>query len=206
MSDRRTRPGRRSQRGRSPVTAVATATVARVVAVAVVALATTACTNLTGDDADDATGDATAIEIPVPSVTVPPSRLTPFCQGMIALAERLDTDPPDDVEALILDTYLDLVDDVPPEIEADFLAVVADLQGEPGPTGEPGPSATTSDTATGDPATAGDPSNLDEEGRTPPDDPSQRLNAYVDATCRGVDNNPGPPPTEPRSGSVPDGG
>ena len=38
-----------------------------------------------------------------------------------------------------------------------------------------------------------------EEGWGPEDDPALRVNAYVDFECRGVQNNPGPPATQPLS-------
>jgi len=39
--------------------------------------------------------------------------------------------------------------------------------------------------------------DFDAEGRLPGDSPSERVGDYVLFTCRGSDNNPGPPATEP---------
>jgi len=184
-----------------------------VCAVAVV-LAIAGCS---GDD------DANSGERPsaaAPTVTVPPSRLTPFCQAMIDLADRLETDQSADAGELILETYLSIVDEVPDEIEEDFLVVVARLQRDELPdlatttNASTGPSAPTTDEsdeptgddeptaqATGDEATAdARASTLDDaeyQGWTPDDDPALRVNGYVDFVCRDNLNNPGPPATVP---------
>jgi hypothetical protein len=146
-------------------------------------LLTAGCTNL-GDDAgvDEATDP-----MPLPSVTVPPERLTSFCQAMIDLSDELETDPPADPTELILDTYLGIVDEVPAEIEDDFLAVIAALEAPPTP-------------STSDPTTTlgADPAeDFDAEGYLPDDEPNQRLNDYVQFACRDSQNNPGPPATQP---------
>jgi hypothetical protein len=159
-------------------------------------------------DGDDVADDASTDGPPVPSVTVPPERLTPFCAAMIELADRLETDPPDDARTLILDTYLGIVDDVPPAIESEFRAVIAELQGEAPPTTSTTTTSTTSTTTTvatdAAPASAVSSSlpepgveDFDAEGRLPGDSPSERVSDFVLFTCRGSDNNPGPPATEP---------
>ena len=179
-----------------------------VCAVAVV-LAIAGCS---GDD------DANSGERPsaaAPTVTVPPSRLTPFCQAMIDLADRLETDESTDAGELILETYLSIVDEVPDEIEEDFLVVVARLQRDELPdlaTTSPSTSPSTTTTSrSGEPTgddepTAGEattdpgPSTLDDaeyQGWTPDDDPALRVNGYVDFVCRDNLNNPGPPATVP---------
>lgn len=173
----------------------------------VAALAVTGCTQFgASPDADDPDGPAAG---PAATVAIPPVRLTPFCQAMIDLADRLERDPPDDVQAAILDTYESITDDVPDAIRTDFDAVLADLQGRPLPsdptsdvtpasTIDPGPPATDE---TGEPV--GDP--FFDEGFAPEETPALRLNAYVDFECRDVANNPGPPPTQPLSDVSVDG-
>jgi hypothetical protein len=136
--------------------------------------------------------DVTENESPSVTVTIPAARLTPFCQAMIDLNDRLENDPPDDVAAEILDTYEGIVDEVPTVIRADFDAVVADLRGEV-PTGEADAATSTSFAPpTSDP--------LADEGRSPGDTPAERLSSYVDFECRSIENNPGPPATQPLSG------
>ena len=44
---------------------------------------------------------------------------------------------------------------------------------------------------------------FDEEGYVPDDDPTVRLNEYVDFACRDNINNPGPPATQPSATPVP---
>ncbi len=169
----------------------------------IIALALATACSSDGDDGAPADADGP----PVPSVTVPPERLTPFCEAMIELADRIESDPPDDLGELILAAYLDILDEVPPEIENEFRAVIADLQdGEPAPTtttstatstssGTPSTSTPADGTATG--STSLPLEDFDAEGRLPGDSPSERVSDYVLFTCRGSDNNPGPPPTEP---------
>ena len=146
---------------------------------------------------------------PQGSVTVPAERLTPFCQAMIELADRLESDPPDDVELLILSTYESIADQVPDEIRVDFEAVVADLRGVSVPSGEAlvedesagGVSSRSTLPPTTDVTGATLPQDdpLPDEGFAPEDDPALRLNAYVDFSCRDVANNPGPAATQPLS-------
>jgi hypothetical protein len=93
--------------------------------------------------------DDTNVEI---TVTVPPVRFTPFCEAMIDLSETLLADPPADATPVILETYLALLGEVPTEIEADFVAVIASLQ-ELERTG--GGSPPTTDTLTTQPAESG---------------------------------------------------
>ncbi len=143
-----------------------------------------------GEPAADGQTDAT---VPIASVTVPPERLTPFCQAMIDLADRLETDPPDDVGALIIETYEGIVDEVPPEIANEFDAVLAALRTGADPEV---PETTIPPAATSGPLTTdGDP--FFEEGYLPDADPSRRVNAYVQFACRDTANNPGPPATQP---------
>lgn len=139
---------------------------------------------------EESSNDTAEAEVAPATITVPPARLSPFCQAMIDLSDRLATDPPDDVNQYIVDTYLSIVDVVPPEIESDFLVVLAEIQ-----TGDSGSPPTTPPSTEG-PADE-DLADFDAEGRLPDDDPSERLNAYVDFTCRDSENNPGPPATPP---------
>lgn len=149
---------------------------------------------------DDATIDPA---VPSGTVAIPVQRLTPFCQALIDLSERLETDPPDNPEAVILETYLGVATDVPPEIADDFDAVLAGLQGRPLPTVAPDPATTdpvTPDPVTTDPVDGSVLPPADDgfdEGRFNSDTPSQRLNDYVNFVCRDSDNNPGPAATQP---------
>ena len=106
--------------------------------------------------------------------------------------------------AVILETYLGVATDVPPEIADDFDAVLAGLQGRPLPTVAPDPATT--DPVTPDPVarpirsthrcyrqrTTGS-----TRGASTATSPSQRLNDYVNFVCRDSDNNPGPAATQP---------
>lgn len=155
-----------------------------------------------GGDGTDGDDDAVDIE-PITSITVPPERLTPFCEAMIALTDRLLTDPPDDSNRLIVETYTSLLDVVPEEIEAEFAAVLDSLR-----TGRPATVPTDPPTASVPPSTA--PVVTDASGSTVAadrvpvadeafvdDDPTRRVNDYVQFSCRDTTNNPGPPPTQP---------
>ena len=177
-------------------------------AVVLASVAIAGCTSF-GSSSDEDDGVAPA-EQPAATVTIPPTRLTPFCQAMIDLADQLENDPPDDIEAEIIETYEGIVDEVPEAIRGDFDAVLADLRGQPVPatsdptadaaeeapatTFDPGPPVTDETGAT---VPAGDP--FFDEGYDPEETPALRLNAYVDFECRDVANNPGPPPTQPLS-------
>ncbi len=161
----------------------------------------------TADEASD--GDAEANPaVPSRTVAIPAERLSPFCQAMIDLSERLETDPPDDVASLIIDTYLEIADDVPAEIANEFAAVLARLQD--GSATEPGLSTPPVSTAppprepvTVGSSTPGEGDRFFEEGYLPGDDPAERLNAYVAFACRDNENNPGPPATQPLDDIVP---
>lgn len=145
------------------------------------------------------------------SVTVPPVRLTPFCQAMIDLSDRLRTGEDEVSDTVIIETYRSISDVVPPEISSDFAAVLEALEtGAPPPTdpppetfatvppGEEPTPATTAGTET-DPesTTISTAEVLVDEGFAPGTSPSERINNYVTLACRGTQNNPGPPPTEP---------
>jgi hypothetical protein len=119
---------------------------------AVAALGLAACDVFDSDDAANST--ATATESPPEiRVTVPPSRLTPFCQAIIDLRDEIQNDPPADTRARIIEVYERIVDDAPADIRDDFVAVLASLQ-----TGEPAATAVIvppSDPPSPDPTTAG---------------------------------------------------
>lgn len=182
---------------------------------AIVALA--GCGTFDSDDSEStATGSDTAID-PDLSVTIPATRLTPFCQAMIDLGTELETDPPADEGARIVEVYESVVDDVPAEIRDDFLAVLASLQtGRPVATAAPAtpttapttapstepPNAESSGTAAGDDAGSdGSTPNSSvapvEEGYSPDDSPALRLNLWLQTNCRSTQNNPGPAATQP---------
>jgi hypothetical protein len=192
-----------------------------------IALVAAACSGgSSGGSAEAPPGIEAEIAVEVP---IPPERQTPFCQGMNALAERLDDNPPSDTRAFIIDTYASLVPDVPPEILPQFEAVLDELRQDP-PVGTPSPTSLTapSGPTTLTPSTSVSPTTqppnevvqptgsrgptnavdestttispeeaFDAEGRLPGEQPVERLNDYVQFSCRGIDNNPGPPATPP---------
>ncbi len=134
---------------------------------------------------------------------------------MIDLSGTLETDPPADVDALIIETYTDIADEVPAEISDEFNAVLANLKREPLPVIEPDisqPSTTialavettalSGDTQPGE-STIPEGDEFFDEGYLPGDDPAERVNTYVDLVCRDNQNNPGPPATQPHDGIVP---
>lgn len=170
------------------------------------------------------TSDSDTDPAPGISVTVPPERLTPFCQAMTDLTDRIRSgDEVDD--DLIIATYRSIVDDVPAVIADDFVLVLEALEaGAPPPTDpprdtidtlprpdttppttSPPPSTSTSsptsptslphDAVTSEPTVPG--SAVVDERYDRDDTPADRINTYVSFTCRAVDNNPGPPATEP---------
>lgn len=157
-------------------------------AVVLLSAACTPDTSSSGDDSDEAD------DVPGATVTVPPERMTPFCEAMIGLSDRIETDPPDDVEALVIETYLEIEDEVPADIAPDFAAVLAELQGEPLPSSTIAEDSVAPTVADGD---------LSDEGYLPSDNPTARLSAYVDYTCGGSLNNPGPPATQPFDDVIP---
>ena len=127
------------------------------------------------------------------TVAVPPERLSPFCEAIHGLNERLDAAEPDaDTGQMIIDTYSAIVDDVPGEIRDDFLSVLAGLQADPGTA-----AATTTAASTLPQSTTVTTVEDFEEGYTPDDDAALRLNAYLASACADTQNNPGPSPTQP---------
>lgn len=184
-------------------------------------LALTACvSDGSPDDADgaaEATDDAPRFE-----VTVPADRLTPFCQAMNELTEQLLTTESAEDEsssgeavddaALIIETYRSIVDEVPDVIASDFAAVLSALEeGAPPPTdptivtttsvpAAPGGSAPPTVVPVTDATGSTIPSEGDaffDEGYGPGTSPAERVNEYVGFACRGTENNPGPPATQP---------
>jgi hypothetical protein len=150
------------------------------------------------DDADD------GIDVPVPSVTAPPTRLTPFCQAMLELDGALPDDPAIDTREQILEAYRAAQPLVPEAIAAEFVAVIEALETGTAPLAADVP-ATTLPATTEASVVTGD--RFFEEGYLPDDNPAVRVNEYIDFACRGTQNNPGPPATQP--GGVPttvDGG
>ena len=137
--------------------------------------------------------------VPSGTVAIPPERLTPFCQAMNDLSDRLENDPPSDINGLIVETYTEIADQVPGEIANEFAAVLAGLQGGPlpvPPVDTVDPATPTDATGPGDSLSLED-DELPDEGYLPGDDPAERVNAYVEFTCRDSQNNPGPPATQP---------
>jgi hypothetical protein len=127
------------------------------------------------------------------TVAIPPERLSPFCEAINDLNERLDAAAPDaDTGQMIIDTYSSVVDDVPAEIRDDFLSVLAALQADPS-----GSATTTTSASTLPQSTTVTTLEDFEEGYAPDDDAALRLNAYLASACTDTQNNPGPSPTEP---------
>jgi hypothetical protein len=163
-------------------------------------------TALAGCSSDDeAASDSTlADDGPRLTVAVPPERLTPFCEAIADLDDRLAELPEGgDTAEIIIDTYASIVDEVPPEIRDDFLTVLAALQEGTGD----GTRATTSTSTSTSTTSVAPGTTLEdfEEGYTPDDSPALRLNAYLQFACRDGQNNPGPPDTQPNpppAGSV----
>jgi hypothetical protein len=161
---------------------------------------------------DDTESGSTLVETgPERTVPVPPERMSPFCQSISDLDDRLNAAPANaDTTELIIDAYSAMVNDVPEEIRNDFLRVLAGLQADPD--GTDATLATTPDTAVTTPPPSASPvpvSTLEdfEEGYIPDDDASSRLNAYIQFACRDSENNPGPsdtePPPPPQSSTLP---
>jgi hypothetical protein len=166
-----------------------------------------------GGGADERSSD-TAPESRTISATVPPERLTPFCQTMITLTEELRSGEVTDSAALIVTTYRSIRPDVPAEIADDFDRVLAALEsGAPPPT-DPPPDTTATTQPSTQPTTqpsteasvaitvetdgsvpTGDVSV--DEGFAPGNSPAERINSYVSFVCRDTANNPGPPATQP---------
>lgn len=138
---------------------------------------------------------------PVRTVPVPAERLSPFCQSIADLDDRLNAAPADDdTTQTIIDAYSSMVDVVPDEIRPDFMSVLAALQADPSGAGVTFP--TTPDTALTTPPPSALPVTVTtvedfEEGYLPDDDASSRLNAYIAFACRDSQNNPGPADTQP---------
>jgi hypothetical protein len=169
------------------------------VAVALAAVVLGGCDS--GTREDGVSGDGATTEAPPLSVSIPPERLTPFCQAMIDLGDRLVNDPPPDPASEIIAVYESLVDVVPPEIEVDFLTVLARLQSGAPATTSTTITTTTSTTVAGVATVAT--TLFAEEGYDPDEDPALRVNQYVQFTCRDAVNNPGPAATQPGETAAP---
>ena len=152
---------------------------------------------LIGCSPDDGAGPDSTLADPgqLRTVAIPAERLTPFCEGIADLDDRLAEVPTGGATAdIIIDAYSAIVDDVPPEIRDDFLTVLAALQEGTTDVAAGASSSTSSSTSVVAPGTTVEDF---EEGYTPDDSPALRLNAYVQFVCRDGQNNPGPPDTEP---------
>lgn len=188
-----------------------------IVTTAAIALLVSGCVS---DGPPASEPDSETADAPDISVTVPPSRQTPFCQTMIDLSDQLRTDDVGDDEALIISTYESIRPEVPAEISADFDAVLDALRtGTPAPTDPPLPTTpstvptsavSTTDTTTevAPPATSQTEQETDDSvaptsapgvdvGYAAGNSPSERINNYVSFECRDTQNNPGPPATQP---------
>ncbi len=166
-------------------------------------LAASGCSSFGAGAGDGVATSESSAEV-TPLVSVPSERLTPFCEAMSDLSARLaDAGEADDTRQLIIDAYTQIVDDVPPVIAADFNAVLASLRtGAPIPTAADSTDQVTdqsSDQSSGVTAESqsGDTATLAEEGTLPGATPGERIQDYVNFTCLGTANNPGPPATSP---------
>lgn len=143
-----------------------------------------ACDVFDFDEGATTTASETEV-VPEITVTIPPARMTPFCQAIIDLRDEIQTDPPADTKARIVEVYESIVDDAPPEIRDDFLSVLASLQtgqpvatavivtptAPPSASGPPGsePSATAPSSSTSAPATTPPPNTVPiDPASTPP--------------------------------------
>jgi hypothetical protein len=150
---------------------------------------------LAGCSSDDDAAPGTTLDDSesLQTVAIPPERMSPFCEAIRDLQDRLDAaDPDDDTGQMIIDTYSSIVDDVPDEIRDDFLSVLAALQADPS-----GEATTTTRASTLPESTTVTTVEDFEEGYTPDDSAALRLNAYLTTTCKATQNNPGPSPTQP---------
>ena len=139
--------------------------------------------------------DAAATPV-VPSVTPPPVRLTPFCQQMLDLDERVRELSAEETGPVIIEGYRAALPIVPPDIEVEFAAVLDALENGTIATLPPTvPQAPTPATAATSSQVTAD--TFFEEGYLPDDTPASRVNEYIDFACRGNQNNPGPPATPP---------
>ncbi|MEO6652374.1 MAG: hypothetical protein ABIP17_06940 [Ilumatobacteraceae bacterium] len=172
-------------------------------------LITAACVS---DGPQETDGTSTVDDTSPISVTVPPTRGTPFCVAMIDLSDTILGDREVDAKALIIETYRSIASEAPSEIAGDFAAVLTELEtGVTAPTlppvtqptqGRP-PQNTVPGTTTGAAtATVADGSSEFFFGGSTP---AERVNDYVAFACRDSENNPGPPATQPLV-DAPDGG
>lgn len=153
------------------------------------------------DSSDEATQDDVADE-PTISVTVPAERLTPFCEAMIDVSDQLRSGGVEDANALIIETYRAIRGDVPLEIATDFDLVLEALEaGVPPPTDPPAESQVLTPESVVEAVTGSEPTVTFEasidEGFDPDTSPTDRINSYVEFSCRSTGNNPGPPATQP---------
>lgn len=141
-------------------------------------------------DGDDTAAPATTPPTEIDG-TVAPAPQSPFCEGINAVMDRLDNDPPDDTRTFLADSYRELLGVAPAELVPTLETLIGGL----------------TETATTPPAD--DSGGADESDGTVPDDvppsfvvasPADLLSDYVDANCSRVGANPGPAPTVPGEG------
>lgn len=152
--------------------------------VAVALLAVVALAGCSGDD--DADTEPTAP--PGSAVVTSPGLGSPFCDRVAEMTAALDADePPDDVEAFLIEAYQDLAALAPADLVPDLEAMVAALRG----------SEVTTTVATSVPATA------PADNSVPPVvvvTPGERIADYIATNCGRIDANPGPQATVPTGG------
>lgn len=140
---------------------------ARLVVTALVLVTTAACSD---QGADQGAVTTTPRPLPVGEVElapIVPVDDSPFCRTMLSLDD--DEDPPS--LATLTAAYVDLLDDVPAAIRAEFEIVLAGLVAEADAPGAP--------------------TALEREEAT------ESLAEFVAMRCRGTQVNPLPPPTAP---------
>ena len=137
--------------------------------VAVVGVLSVSCD---GDGAAPATS-STGASAPGVTTTTVPTRHAEFCTAMLALADRLDDATGADALDDVIETYGALAPIAPLAISDELEAVRDRFSLER------------------------DGDELDDAERSVADEAASRVSAWVDLNCRGVANNPGPPPTAP---------
>lgn len=160
----------------------------------------------------------TVVQPPAPDAPEAPALTVPTSEPCATLLAVDDPETGTLSEAQIATRYSEIVTLIPEELRGDLETVIAGLRAEV----EVTPSRelvmdTTSTSETANPTLAADPGasdvapevltaldgEPDAEGRAPDLLPVDRIAAYVEDVCRGVANNPGPPPGT-AAGGAPD--
>lgn len=149
----------------------------------------------------------TVVQPPVPDSPDAPPSTVPTSEPCATLLSVDDPETGTLTEDEIADRYSAIIETVPEDLREDLLVVMAGLRSEsittvareilvPSTTtvtSNAQPVADTAESIAPEVLAALD-NEPDAEGRTPELSPVDRIAAYVEETCRGVVNNPGPPP------------